>query len=152
MILAGTGHRAQDCEPEEVVRIKIATALRYGGADTVISGMANGFDLWLGDEALNLDIPLWCAKPWTGHAPRKGDEGLYQKLLDNADQIINVTESDTYPGPWVYHKRNEWMVDNATHVLAYLNPEKKSGGTFACRNYAKKVGRPVRNIYTAAPF
>lgn len=151
MIVAVTGHRPQDCEAETIVRQKFRTALRYSGADVVISGMAAGVDLWAGDEADGLGIPIWCAKPWAGHTARKEDEELYRKLIARAEKVVNVTPFDDYPGPWVYHKRNEWMVDNATHVLAYWNG-KESGGTYACRQYAKKVEKPIRNIYTAAPF
>ena len=152
MIVAVTGHRPQDCEPEEIVRQKLRTAFRYNRVSCVIVGMAAGVDLWAGDEALGLGIPIWCAKPWAGHSPRKEDEDLYRKLIANAEKVVNVTEFDEYPGPWCYHKRNEWMVDNATHVLAYWNG-KESGGTYACRNYAKnKAKKPVKNIYHAAPF
>ena len=151
MIVAVTGHRSEDAEPEEVVRCKLRTALRYSGADTVICGMANGVDLWAGSEAVLLGIEVWAAKPWAGHRPRKDDERLYASVIEAASRVVNVTEREEYPGPWVYQVRNKWMVDNATHVLAYLNPEATSGGTWNCVEYARGK-RPIRNIYTAAPF
>lgn len=151
MIIALTGHRSDKCEPESIVRQKVRTALRYSGAKTVISGMANGLDLWGADEALGLHIPVWCARPWRGHKARKGDEELYERILSNAEKIIDVTDYDRYPGSWVYPKRNEWMVDNATHVLAYMDPCTSGGGTFHCVNYARGK-KPIRNIYLAAPF
>ena len=146
MIVALTGHRSEDAEAEHIVRAKVRTNLELAGADVVICGMANGFDLWGGNVALDLGIEVWAAKPWAGHGPRASDRELYARIVENASQVVNVTEYDAYPGPWCYHKRNEWMVDHSTHVLAYLNPEKKSGGTFACVQYARgKV--PIRNCY-----
>lgn len=146
MIVALTGHRPEDCEDENIVRAKIRQALEHSGADVVVCGMAAGVDLWGGDEALLLGIEVWAARPWKGHGPRAGDEPLYSKVIEEAGRVVNVIEQEEYPGAWCYHARNEWMVNNATHVLAYWNG-KESGGTYACRRYAKKVGRPVRNIY-----
>lgn len=149
MKIAGTGHRSEDCEDEAVVRQRIRRALDslpVGEKHIVIAGMANGFDLWLADEALDRGIEVWAAKPWTGHRPRVDDESLYARVLTEASKVVNVVESDEYPGPWAYHRRNEWMVDQSTHVLAYWSG-KKRGGTFACITYANKVGKPFRNCY-----
>lgn len=113
---------------------------------TIICGLANGFDLWAGAEAVRLGYPVWAAKPWKNHGPRKSDVELYAEVIEAAEKVVVVTDVDDYPGPWVYHKRNEWMVDNAERVLAYWNG-KERGGTFACIKYARKVGKPIRNIY-----
>ena len=149
--MAGTGHRPEDCEDEVIVRTKARTKLRYSGATVFICGMAAGLDLWAADEARLLGIEVWAAKPWAGHTPRKGDEQLYATIIEHASKVVNVVESDEFPGAWCYHKRNEWMVDHADVVMAYWNG-KESGGTFACRNYAKKVEKPVANIYFDPPF
>lgn len=149
MRIAVTGHRVEDCEPEPVVRAKLRKALSRLPVEedhVVICGMANGVDLWAGDEALALGYEVWAAKPWTTHGPRVGDTALYAKIIENASRVVNVTESDTYPGPWCYHKRNEWMVDRADGVLAYWSGKKK-GGTYACVNYANKTNTYVRNCY-----
>lgn len=114
--------------------------------DAVICGMANGFDLWAGTEFVRMGVPVWAARPWSTHGPRTDDVELYAEVITNAERVVVVTETDKYPGPWVYHKRNEWMVDNADRVLAYWSG-KESGGTFACINYARKVDKKVRNIY-----
>lgn len=115
--------------------------------EAVITGMANGFDLWAGHEAHSLGIAVWVARPWTTHDPRREDRDLYSELVRICSKYqVVVPGTLEYPGPWVYHKRNEWMVDNATHVMAYWNG-KEAGGTFACVNYANKVEKPLRNIY-----
>ena len=147
MIIAVTGHRSEQCEDEEIVREKFRRVFESVQPDVVICGMANGTDLWAGDEARKAGIEGWAAKPWRGHAPRNDDKELYTQIIEAASRVVNVVEEEEYPGPWAYHKRNEWMVDHSTHVLAYLNPEKKNGGTFACVKYANKVGRPVKNLW-----
>lgn len=153
MIVAGTGHRPEDCEPESWVRNKARVKLQYTkGVTTFITGMAAGFDLWAADEAINLGLELWAAKPWAGHEPRKEDLELYKRVWASAKKRITVTDVAKYPGPYVYHLRNHWMVDNADVVMAYWNG-KESGGTYECRKYAKEVAKkPVTNVYHNPPF
>jgi len=156
LIVAGTGHRPEDCEDESVVRTKARVKLQYPSRNgkipsVFICGMASGFDLWAGDEARKLGIKVIAARPWAGHGPRNEDRELYDAIIAYASEVVNVNESENYPGAWVYHKRNEYMVDNADAVMAYWNG-KESGGTFACRNYAIKVGKPIANIYYDPPF
>lgn len=151
-IVCGTGHRPEDSEPEPWVRTKARVKLQYNDkVTTIITGMAAGFDLWFADEARKLGLEVWAAKPWTTHTARVEDQELYDSIIAYASKVVNVTEADSYPGPWVYHKRNEWMVDNADAVMAYWSGKEK-GGTYACRQYAKKVGKPVANIYNDPPF
>lgn len=148
MIIAFTGHRSEVID-EDTARSNVRRKLQETGPasiEAVVCGMANGFDLWAGDEALALRIPVWAAKPWAGHKPRRGDVELYAKIIAGASRVINVSDADAYPGPWIYQVRNEWMVDNATHILAYYNGAPK-GGTFNCLKYADKKKKPVRNVY-----
>lgn len=154
MIVAGTGHRPEQAEDEKAVRIKASTKLRYTNKtiDACITGMAAGFDLWYADEAHMLGLDLIAAVPWKGHKARKEDEELYAHILSVAKEVVYIDESEDYPGPWVYHKRNEYMVDRADLIMAYLNPHVESGGTYACYNYAKKVGKPIANIWYDPPF
>lgn len=153
LIVAGTGHRPEDCiHSETEVRIMARNKLRSSGATHFICGMASGFDLWAGYEAMLLGIEVWAAKPWAGHTPRAEDRELYASILEYASKVVNVDESETYKGPWVYQKRNEWMVDNADVVMAYWNPEKQKGGTFNCVEYARKKKKPIANIIGDPPF
>lgn len=156
MIIAGTGHRPERCEGERELRTKARVKLQYpnkaGKKPTVfICGMAAGLDLWAGDEALNLGIEVWAARPWAGHEPRREDFDLYQRVLDGASKVVNVDESENYAGPWVYQRRNEWMVDHADAVMAYWDGTEK-GGTWNCIKYARKVSKPIANIYWEPPF
>lgn len=156
MIIAGTGHRPENCEPEEIVRLKSRVKLQYPNragkkATVFICGMAAGFDLWAGDAALNLGLEVIAARPWAGHQPRKQDRELYDRIIDGASRVVNVDESEDYPGVWVYQKRNEWMVDNSDAVMAYWNLH-EGGGTWNCVKYARKVKKPIANIYHDPPF
>jgi len=152
LIVAGTGHRPEDCVSEGHARVVAATVFRYKQVDVFISGMAAGFDLWAADEALEQDIAVIAARPWAGHEPRVGDEELYQKVLDLAQDVYDINDSKGFPGPWCYHDRNHWMVDSADAVMAYLNLEKESGGTYQCVKYAHKKAKPVNNVYYDPPF
>lgn len=147
MRIAITGHRPEDCEDEETVRRKLRVGL--GSATnlrSVIVGMAAGVDLWAGDEALDMGFPVIAARPWKTHAPRVQDRELYERVLRDAALVVVVCDVEQYPGPWVYHHRNEWMVNHATHVLTYYNGKKK-GGTYSCLEYAKNLDVPIRNVY-----
>lgn len=146
MIIAVTGHRSEDCEDESIVRNKLRAAFEDAAPDAVIVGMANGVDLWAGAEAIGLGIDVIAARPWATHAARNDDAELYASVIEGASRVVVVDEAESYLGPWLYHKRNEWMVDNATHVLAYWSG-KKSGGTYACLRYAMRTQKPIRNIY-----
>jgi uncharacterized phage-like protein YoqJ len=145
-IIAATGHRPEKIqEDEHEFRLNIARHLRQGDCTTLICGMASGFDLIAGTTALRIGIPVWAAKPWAGHGPRKADRSLYAEVLESASRVIDVHPAQVYPGAWVYQKRNEWMVDNAERVLAYWDGS--SGGTANCVAYAEKVDKKLRNIY-----
>lgn len=153
MIVAGTGHRPKDIlESSETVGLKTRVKLKKSPKiDTVITGMAEGFDIILGIEARDLGLKVIAARPWSGHYVSEPWQELYDEIIDYASEVVVVTEADTYPGHWCMHKRNEYMVDHADVVLAYWNG-KESGGTFACREYAKKKKKPVTNIYLDPPF
>lgn len=142
----GTGHRPEDCEDEKIVRQKIHAALLELAPGKVITGMASGFDLFLGCEALDMGIEVIAAKPWAGHTPRRGEESQYARIIEGASEVVEVNVSATYLGPWLYHNRNQWMVDNANEGLSYWNG-KKSGGTYACLKYAQTKMKKVTNCY-----
>jgi hypothetical protein len=147
IVLAGTGHRPEDCEDEDEIRTKIRNALLELSPDEVITGMAAGFDLYLGLEAIELGFPTTAARPWAGHAPRRSDVAEYARVIEGASKVVNCVAQVPYPGVWVYHNRDKWMIDHCTHVLSYLNPLATKGGTYGTVQYALKKQRPIRNIY-----
>lgn len=142
MIIAVTGHREEKIlEPLEVKMFFRREFERFR-PEFVIQGLANGVDLWAGMVAIAMNIPVISAKPWTTHKPRNSDRDLYEMVEQASKEVIVVTKSDSYPGPWVYKKRNEWMVDRADRVLAVWDGQPQ-GGTFNCYNYAHRRCVPV---------
>lgn len=62
----------------------------------------------------------------------------YFRMLDVADERVVLSQSYT---PYCMQKRNQYMVDNSSVVLAYLR--KNFGGTANTVNYAKRNDIPV---------
>ncbi|MFC7804830.1 SLOG family protein [Bacillus subtilis] len=69
----------------------------------------------------------------------------YKRMLDVADEIVNVEELDKYkvsedkPGefsPAKMQKRNEYMIDHSEAIVAVYDGSKS--GTKNCLNYARK--------------
>jgi hypothetical protein len=140
MIVAGTGHR--DLRDRDWIAGQIEKALIDMGASLVYVGMASGADLLMAKISWGLGIPFIAAKPWRGHKPRQADEYDYGRALHYADEVINVTNYDSYPGAWVYEERNRYMVDNADAYLAVLEAG-RTGGTYNCVKYASRKGKSV---------
>lgn len=147
MIIFGTGHRSEYAGHSFVEMVDRSwSELSKRHVDTIITGMASGFDLAFAIAALNLGIDIWCVRPWAGHGPTKRDGEYYEVIEKRAKMHTIVNPSLTYPGPWVYQVRNRFMVDHADSGIAFWNG-KQSGGTFACLEYAKRMNKPVINIY-----
>ena len=146
MIIAATGHR--DGSSVQAMRERTENTLRSIDCSLFITGMAAGFDLISASVAIELGVPVLAAKPWTTHKPRKADRELYAYVIENAWEVYPVTEAETYPGAWVYHVRDKWMMNECDNVLAWWDG-RESGGTYET---LKALGnkRPVRNIYV--PF
>ena len=62
-----------------------------------------------------------------------------------SDISIIVICSDSYDGPETMYKRNQFIVDNSSVIVALWNGSPRSG-TANTVNYAKKQGRKVRVI------
>lgn len=141
-----TGHRPERLEDnEDAVKELVSEALLHFGATRLFQGMAAGVDLWSAKEAWKLKIPYTACKPWAGHTPRVGDMIEYTKVIRHADEVVDVSPNFDYPGPWVYGKRNEFIVDNARAMIAVWDG-KPYGGTYNCIEYAWKKSIPVLRI------
>ena len=145
MYLAVSGHRPEKISDPEGVREAIRFAFLSLEPAAIYCGMAAGVDLWAGKIALNMDIAVLAVRPWAGHGPRKADEDMYDEIINNAAEVHILNKSETYPGPWVYHSRNHYMVDNAHKVLAVWDWG-KVGGTAECVQYAQAVRKKIYHI------
>lgn len=150
MIICGTGHRPEKLGGHgSATYSKLFTLahdyLFHEDADTVISGMALGWDQALADAALHLGIPLIAAVPFEGQERAWPVESQlhYGALLRRAERMVIVS-----PGGFSgikMHLRNQWMVNNADMVLALWDGS--DGGTYNCVKYAKACRKPLRNLW-----
>lgn len=102
--------------------------------------MALGFDTWAAETCVELGIPFIAALPCDGMEqpwPLPSQE-RFRALLNKAKEIHVVS-----PGPykhWKMGRRNEWMVDHCTRLVACYDGS-RNGGTYNCLEYAASVRR-----------
>lgn len=115
-----------------------------------ISGMALGVDidfaeiiLWLRDEK-ELPIAIECAIPCPNQTFRwKNDQvERYNSILARSDKQTLVSNTYTYS---CMQKRNEYMIDNSSTVIAVWNGIEK-GGTWNAVRYANFLKKKVHLI------
>jgi len=144
--VAITGHRPEKVgKYEPIIRQALRVAYEDLGAYRVIQGMASGVDLWAASEAFHSNVPFIAARPWAGHKPRRLDNVAYAMAMKHAEEVVNVNAAEDYPGPWVYHDRNHWMVDRCNVLVAVWNGS-ESGGTYECVTYAQKMKTKIYYI------
>ena len=137
-----TGHRPEKLNITE----QEATELLHAAiVDAYISGMARGVDIWAAELVLqereaHPDIHLICALPHPGFETRWKAEWQrrYGEVLDRADLIKTICPAFSMSS---YQKRNEWMVDHSSRVIAFYNGQ--PGGTANTIQYARKHGVDV---------
>jgi uncharacterized phage-like protein YoqJ len=149
MILAGTGHRPDKiggyklpnpiyikiCQETEKILLELKP-------EKIISGFALGFDQYLANIAVKLNIPFIAAVPFEGQekAWPQSSQKTFNRLLGFASEKVIVSE-----GSYAAYKmqiRNEWMCDRCDILIAVYNGD-KSGGTYNCVQYAKKIGKKI---------
>lgn len=145
-----TGHRPEKLKiGEKTARALIRQGIQRAyaaGYTTFISGMARGIDLWAADIVLeerrhHPDMYLICAVPHPDFEKRwnAAAQQLYSTILQQADLTRIICPSFSMGA---YQKRNIWMVDHSSLVLAYYNGG--AGGTANTIAYAKSQGVRVR--------
>ena len=72
---------------------------------------------------------------------RMKDDPYYEKFYD---EVCYPVEEKTYPKAAI-KKRNQWMIDNADLLIAYVEPDRKGGALTALR-YAEKQGVEIFNL------
>ena len=150
---AFSGHRFVDASQREHVKKRLSNAVldAYGhGIRNFISGFAIGFDMMAAEEVVSLkqthpDITLTAAIPFNGQASRYNfyDRKRYGRLLEVADTVIVL--SDSYY-PRCFLERDEFMVNNASSLIAYYDGREK-GGTFYTIRKAMAQNIPIVNVF-----
>lgn len=149
---AFTGHR-----PEKVVGAegKIIVELRKEileaidlGYTTFLTGMSRGVDLWAADIVIHLrrynpKLKLIGVVPFEGFESNWSvDWKKHYKLVRKELDWIHVVSAGY--SPEVYQRRNQYMVDHSSMVLAVFNGE--PGGTLNTIRYAQTERVPVKIV------
>ena len=150
---AFTGHRFYDFSQREFIQERLTSAISEAydhGIRNFISGFALGIDLMAAQlvQSLKCNLPgisLTAAIPFEGQAERYNiyDKRVYRRLLELADKVIVL--SDCYY-PRCFLDRDEFMVENASYLIAYYDGREK-GGTYYTVKKARARGIPIINMY-----
>lgn len=154
---AFTGHRpksfpwkydeaAPDCVLLKEVLAKQIEMLADRGVTDFLSGMAQGVDIWSSQIVLDLQkknpaLKLHCVLPckgqeskWTASAQER-----YRSILAQANEVVYVGQK--YSRDCML-KRNRYLVDHSSFLLAVYNGTRRSG-TGATVRYAINQGREI---------
>jgi len=114
-----------------------------------ISGLAQGIDLLASELVLSLKqyypfLVLECAIPFLNQFSEysPSEKERYFNIIRNADFVTLVSKEHSST---VYMRRNKYMVDKSSKVLAVWNGNK--GGTYNTLEYAKKKGVACQIVY-----
>lgn len=150
---AFTGHRFYDFSQREFIQERLTSAISEAydhGIRNFISGFALGIDLMAAQlvQSLKCNLPgisLTAAIPFEGQAERYNiyDKRVNGRLLELADKVIVL--SDCYY-PRCFLDRDEFMVENASYLIAYYDGREK-GGTYYTVKKARARGIPIINVY-----
>nr|MBO4518090.1 DUF1273 family protein [Clostridia bacterium] len=136
---AFTGHRVLKSDYNSAELTRVIKILIGGGFDTFLVGMAVGFDTECFKilEEIRKETPVKIVacipcenQDYKFSAAQKAE---YRRMLSVSDEKIYVSKE--YTNTCMF-KRNAFMVDSASVLVAYLNNDK--GGTYQTVNYAKR--------------
>jgi uncharacterized phage-like protein YoqJ len=126
-----------------------------GNVPTFITGMALGADQVFATAAINLECEgikskVIAAIPFAGQEGKwpQPSRNMYNTILNRCAEVHFVCD----PGyaAWKMQKRNCWMVDRASRVLAIWNGANK-GGTWNCLTYAVSRGKEIDQLNPEYP-
>ncbi len=154
---AFTGHRPKsfpwrydesdpDCVLLKEVLAEQIKALADRGVTDFLSGMAQGTDLWCSEIVLDLKkkspaLMLHCILPCKGQGSKwtVSVQERYHSILAQADEVIYVGQE--YSKDCML-KRNRYLVDHSSFLLAVYNGTRRSG-TGATVRYAQQRGKII---------
>ena len=151
--VAFTGHRSVPYAQIGIVRFRLQNAVKRfynNGYRIFYCGMAVGFDLLAAEVVLSLkeelkDIKLVAAVPFKNQYFKftREDKKRYFEVLKKADEVIVLSE-EYYKGCLL--RRNDFMLENCSSLIAFYNGEQKGGTYYTCK-HAEERRMPVLNIY-----
>ena len=142
--VAITGHRALNDDFNKQELKKLLTKFVDKGFNIFLVGMALGFDTVCfqtleeirKEHDLKIIACIPCLRQDYKFTIKQKQE--YDRMLSSADEKIVLSE-EYYSG--CMQKRNKFMVDNCSGLLAYL--KRDYGGTANTVRYAQKKGVPI---------
>ena len=150
---AFTGHRFIRYNDRQRLRTDLKraiTACYDSGIRHFLCGMALGFDMLAAETLLAMkadrpDIRLTAVIPFRGQSCRFNPTGKerYRSILGKADNVVCLSET-YFDG--CYLRRNDYMLNRASHIIAYYNGEPKGGTFYTCRR-AERMGLDINNLY-----
>lgn len=147
--VAFTGHRTYFGEAAEQLS-EALMELYAEGFRIFLCGMAWGFDLAAAEAVLELqkqfrDVELVAVVPHSafGDKFRGEQKRRYDFIISKSQQCIVLMQQEC---DFAYHRRNDYLVDNASYVLAWWNG-KSMGGTAYTVAKARRERLPIRNLY-----
>lgn len=151
--VAFTGHRSVPYAQQGIVRYRLQNAVKKfynNGYRIFYCGMAVGFDLFAAEVVLSLkeelkDIKLVAAVPFKNQYFKfsREDKKRYFEVLKKVDEVITLSE-EYYKGCLL--RRNDFMLENCSSLIAFYNGEQKGGTYYTCK-HAEERRMPVLNIY-----
>lgn len=147
-VIGVTGHRTLSHNNNKIIEKFLKTLESLSEIDTVLTGMAIGYDQLVAEICLAANIKYIAVVPFEGQEkkwPIKTQK-RYHELLKKAHEI-KIVSSGKYEA-WKMHARNKWIVNNSETILAYFDGKyAKNSGTSACVQYAEKQNKQIINIY-----
>ena len=168
-----TGHREKLIEPYKgnpenfditctaikMMLDRYISGLMDEGYTTMLSGLAEGFDLWAAECMLKRkrymeNCHLIGVMPFMRHSngfSRKNKE-LLRVVERYADYLVTTCDDfrveygrklTAVTNPDVYRKRNYFLVDSSTAVIAFCNKDEFRSGTSQTIRYSMRQGIPV---------
>lgn len=143
-----TGHRTYNGETDDELRLLIRH-LYERGITRYLCGMSWGFDLMAGRLVAEFKqeyphVELVAVEPFEGFRDLfSGEDGrLYDAVLAAADERVIVGEDSK----GVYMLRNDYLVDNASLMVAWYNNIPRGGTAYTVRR-ARKRRVEIVNLY-----
>lgn len=162
---AVTGHRPEkllflsdETSPEfkklmDIIQQEILSLIQ-NGITTFCIGMATGIDTWIGEMIVRLkndypELQLVGVIPFQGHdhSWSEQDKIRCEQLKKCCDVVILLAQSFEKDS---YRKRNQFMIDMSSYLLAVVDLEQKRSGSCMTVNMARKkgIGRIEVNPFT----
>ena len=146
--VAFTGHRTYCGEANLDLRQTILR-LCEEGFTRFLCGMAWGFDLAAGEAVAEAkkhcsEIELVAVVPYDGFGElfRGDDAEQYGRVMAAADEVVVVSEQG---GDAAFRRRNDYLVDNASIVVAWFDGVPRGGTAYTVRR-ARHSRLPVVNL------